>query len=128
MKINEIAKLAHHTAKEKGFWPTNSNIGEKLMLVTSELGEALEADSNEKYFQNLSFENYLSIEELSVDKDTLWKEAFENYVKDTFEDEIADAMIRLMDLAAFKNIDLEWHIENKMRYNAMREHMHGKKY
>jgi hypothetical protein len=33
-----------------------------------------------------------------------------------------------MDLAAFKGIDLEQHIKAKMRYNSMREKMHGKKY
>jgi hypothetical protein len=37
-------------------------------------------------------------------------------------------MIRVMDLAAFKGIDLEAHIKAKMRYNATREKYHGKKY
>jgi NTP pyrophosphatase (non-canonical NTP hydrolase) len=49
-------------------------------------------------------------------------------VKDTFEDELADAAIRIFDLAHSKGIDLQKHIEAKMRYNATREHMHGKKY
>ena len=56
------------------------------------------------------------------------KNEFEKSVKNTFEDELADIMIRVMDLAAFKGIDLESHIKAKMRYNAMREHKHGKKY
>ena len=54
--------------------------------------------------------------------------SFKEYVKDTFEDELADVMIRVMDLAAFKGINLEQHILAKMRFNAMREHKHGKKY
>lgn len=37
-------------------------------------------------------------------------------------------MIRVMDLAAYKKIDLEKHIALKMRYNSMRERLHGKKY
>lgn len=43
-------------------------------------------------------------------------------------DELADIMIRVMDLAAFKGIDLEKHIDLKMKYNSLRPHKHGKKY
>nr|DAL06127.1 MAG TPA: hypothetical protein [Caudoviricetes sp.]DAN96503.1 MAG TPA: hypothetical protein [Caudoviricetes sp.] len=28
----------------------------------------------------------------------------------------------------FSNIDLMWHVEQKMRYNELRENKHGKKY
>jgi len=37
-------------------------------------------------------------------------------------------MIRVMDLAAIKGVNLEMHIKAKMRYNALRPHKHGKKY
>ena len=57
-----------------------------------------------------------------------FKDCFERFIKDTFEDELADIMIRVMDLAAYKEIDLEKHIALKMRYNAMRPHKHGKLY
>ncbi len=56
------------------------------------------------------------------------RQEFEVAIKNSFEDELADVMIRVMDLAAFKGIDLEYHIKMKMAYNAMREHKHGKKY
>jgi NTP pyrophosphatase (non-canonical NTP hydrolase) len=52
---------------------------------------------------------------------------FEKYTE-SFEMELADIMIRVMDLCAFKNIDLEAHIKAKMRYNSLREYKHGKKY
>lgn len=35
--------MCHRIAKEKGFWDKERNIPEMLMLVVSELGEALEA-------------------------------------------------------------------------------------
>lgn len=57
-----------------------------------------------------------------------FKHSFEDNVKDTFDDELADIMIRVMDLATFKGVDLEQHIKAKMRYNSLREHKHGKKY
>ncbi len=36
--------LCHRIAREKGFWAKPRNTGEMLMLVVSELAEALEAD------------------------------------------------------------------------------------
>ena len=47
---------------------------------------------------------------------------------DTFEDEIADAVIRLLDLAAGLGIDLEKHISSKVQYNETRPILHGKSY
>ena len=53
---------------------------------------------------------------------------FEALVKDSVEDEIADAFIRLFDLCGFYGIDIEAHIKAKMAYNATRPAKHGKKY
>ncbi len=48
--------------------------------------------------------------------------------KDTFEDEIADTIIRLCDLCGELNIDIEKQIAWKMEYNKKREHKHGKNF
>ena len=56
------------------------------------------------------------------------QEAFEHCIKDSFEDEITDAVIRLFDLAAGLNINLDKHIEAKLAYNRSRDRFHGKKY
>ena len=40
--LNELAQLCHKIAKEKGFWDEERNIGEALMLVVTELAEAME--------------------------------------------------------------------------------------
>ena len=53
---------------------------------------------------------------------------YKDLVKGSFEEEMADIVIRVMDLCAFKNIDLEAHVKAKMRYNSLREYKHGKKY
>lgn len=47
---------------------------------------------------------------------------------ETFEFELADTIIRILDLCGAKGIDIEKHIELKMKYNESREKMHGKKY
>jgi len=44
MNLNEYCKECHKTAKEKGFWERKREKPELLMLIVSELGEALEAD------------------------------------------------------------------------------------
>jgi NTP pyrophosphatase (non-canonical NTP hydrolase) len=120
--LNELAKEVHQNAKSKGFYDKEKNIGEMLCLVHSEVSEALEADRKNLYTTGtIETINSFVIDEMFVTD-------FKIGVKDTFEDELADIMIRVMDLAAFKGINLEEHIKAKMRYNSLREHKHGKAY
>ena len=58
----------------------------------------------------------------------VFKEQFEMHIKDTFEDEIADAFLRLMHLCGEYNIDIERHIQLKAYYNTLRPVRHGKAY
>ncbi len=131
--INELAKEIHENNKSKGFYDDEKNIGEMLCLIHSEVSEALECDRNGKYAQIDSPEFIVDQNTIRQDLDlcsnTLtWESEFKSQIKDTFEDELADIMIRCMDLAAHKGIDLEFHIKAKMKYNSMRPHKHGKKY
>jgi len=41
--LNELSSICHSIAKEKGFWDEERNIGEALMLIVTELAEAMEA-------------------------------------------------------------------------------------
>jgi len=56
------------------------------------------------------------------------RDDFTKYLKDTVEDELADAVIRIADLAGYLEINLEEHIKAKMKYNLDRPHKHGKRY
>jgi len=120
--INEISQRAHEHAKKFGFYDTPRNTGETLCLIHSEVSEALECDRKGKY---ALAGNVDMVEQYQGD---FFRASFESSVKDTFQDELADIMIRVMDLAASKSIDLEKHILLKMRYNSMREYKHGKNY
>lgn len=122
MNIRDISKQINDNAIAKGFWDKNFNLSEKLMLVVSEIAEAQEADRTHKYMQY----SIAAVNGWVADDD--FKIAFEKYVKDTFEDELADAVIRLFDLAFHLRIDLTAHIQAKHRYNKMRPVKHGKKY
>jgi NTP pyrophosphatase (non-canonical NTP hydrolase) len=135
MNIKETIKKAHGTAKEKGFWEDeNKNKPEMLMLIVSELAEALEALRKDDYADQAVLESLAHDLELDrTDEEFMlkainWKTAFEQGVKSSFEDELADVAIRLFDLCGGLNIDLEKHIEMKMKYNSMRGYKHGKKF
>ena len=121
--LNALANEIHKINKEKGFWDKERNVGEMLMLVTSELGEAMEAHRKGKSADWIGYQEAMEgTEPMSP------QEAFEHCIKDSFEDEIADAVIRLLDMAAGLNINLEKHIEAKLAYNRTRDRFHGKAY
>lgn len=135
--INELSKQVHQNAKNKGFFEKEKNIGEMLALIHSEVLEALEADRKDRYYnpesgyvvgKDLSLNGSKWAFDVVAENEEAWKNWFVSEVKNTFQDELADIVIRVMDLAAFKGIDLESHIKAKMRYNSMREKYHGKKY
>ncbi len=43
MSLNQLAEYCHAIAVEKGFWDEKRNMGEALMLIVTELAEAMEA-------------------------------------------------------------------------------------
>ena len=186
--LNRYAKDCHQRAVAKGFWDEPHSVGHYLMLVVSELSEAVEADRLGKWAK-LSPE---AVKNLRVVSDAEFTQAFLWFVKDRVEDEIADAVIRLLDLLGWMiesgtplvgldnvrgefgntappkdltdallrvvcssvlplsfcstleavldpiksleqlcdhlGIDLMTHIELKLKYNATRPALHGKKY
>ena len=187
--LNRYAKDCHQRSVAKGFWSELHTVGHYLMLAFGELHEAIEADRLGKWVK-LTPEQ---IEELRGLDGAAYAQAFLRIVKDTVEDELADACIRLLDLLgcfldgrelqarqvnrvnsvygedgiphmltdalipivatlceadadcdtttgilyAIKSlehlcdhlgIDLMTHIELKMKYNATRPALHGKKY
>lgn len=88
-KYHELSKKAHDTAVANGFWEGKPNISQLLMLVITELAEAVEAHRNS---------NFCTLtEEAKYPLTTI--EGFEEHIKDTFEDEIADTLIRFGDLS-----------------------------
>ena len=122
MKIKDLVLEAHENAVGKGFYDSQRNIPELLMLIVSEIGEACEALRNNKFTNTKP----LLSNPLNDFEHPQWLFNFEGFVKDTFEDEIADAFIRLADLCGYMKIDIEKHIIAKMEYNKTRSRKHGK--
>jgi NTP pyrophosphatase (non-canonical NTP hydrolase) len=99
--LNALVARVHKSSKK--WWidletgaPKNRNVGEMLMLTVSELAEALEG-----HRKNLPDEKLPH--------------------RSAFEVELADALIRLLDIAGGLKLDLGGAFEEKMAYNAVRE-------
>lgn len=124
--LPDIAKQIHLNSKQHGFWDGEAaNIPTKLMLIVSEISEAMEAHRKDKFCMDVVWQE---MEHYKSSSENNWMCAFEANIKDTFQDELADAIIRILDLAEHYGIDLQAHIKAKHRYNTTREFMHGKKY
>ena len=127
--LNQLRDEVHANAKEKGFCDKPRDVGTMLMLVVSELAVALEADRSNYFCDFSKYEECKK--EMSAGLNTseeIEKEAFEKYIKNTFEDELADVIIRVLDICGYFNIDIEKNVLAKMEYNKTREKMHSKKY
>jgi len=119
--INELSRKIHKNARDKGFYDKEVGIPESIALIHSEASEALEADRKGIHCDvDIVYLNYMGDED--------FKKWFKMDVKDSFQDELADVLIRVLDVAAYHGINMEEHIAAKMRYNATRDKLHGKVY
>jgi len=141
--LNRLKNEIHEVNVKNGFWDTFYSlpkstdgkytevqvafINQFLMLSVGELSEATEALRMSKYARKHP-NIFDSLIRLSKTDPKVFKQGFKTQIKDSFEDEIADTMIRLLDLCSALDIDIENHISLKLKFNSMREHKHGKNF
>ena len=99
--LNELAKEIYEANKKKGFHDKEQSNEHYLCLVISELMEAVEADRKEL---RAKYEMHNDITHLD-DEGYFNEPAFRHCIKDTLEDELADAIIRLLDLAGLRGLE-----------------------
>lgn len=180
MNLNKLRDKAYQCAVAHGWHEENLSDEHFLCLVISELMEAVEADRKGMHANRANFEYYMK-QRRRDDGEFMY--AFKQDIKDSVEDELADACIRMLDLAGLRgydldsfdyegsdtedysdmtftesmfricvyvtdnfyrdepfillneifafcrdrNIDIFWHIEQKMKYNELRPYKHGDK-
>lgn len=102
--INNLVDICHGAASKAGWWTDKEgnsttlnplNFSNKLMLIVSEISEAMEGDRKDCPDDKLPH-------------------------RDMREVELADALIRILDTAGGYNMDLGGAVEEKMAFNASR--------
>ena len=174
---NNLRDRAYDNACKHGFHDKEYSDEHWLMLILTEIGEAVNADRKGKHANVEEFNKTTKITDFG------FMRTFERYIKDSVCDELADVVIRCLDFAGLKKFDLPpvidttihgmsfteimyscvlnlsqsvyrtvdkhsimlvistlievsnnlgfdllWFVEQKMRYNELREPMHSKKY
>lgn len=181
--LNTLKDRAYKNAVAHGWHEEELSNEHFLCLVISELMEAVQADRNKRKANRVFYEKQIK-EAYVTNKDIYY--LYSILISNSLEDELADACIRILDLAGLrdinlsyiddlminqvsfteyiyavssfisnpyktsndwlerhlsdslgwifsfckkKNIDILWHIEQKMKYNELRPYKHdGKKY
>lgn len=103
--IDAMQSVIHQNAVDHGFWPPDGrNDGECIALMHSELSEALEAlrDDNPPSRKAKGFSQ--------------------------LEEELADVIVRVLDYAGGKGLNVAGALLAKMQYNAGRPEKHGREF
>ena len=118
LPIPTLIISAGTNANEKGFWDEYDKseseshkkaiIVQQMALIMTEVGEGIEAL---RKGNRSTLEAFISGE-----------------TKDSLEEELADAVIRIADLCFKLDIDLEGFISHKMKKNKDRPRLHGKEF
>ena len=94
MNYNKLAEEAHENAVKHGFWETKVSNEHCLMLVITEIAEMVEAHRVSRKAKTAAY-NDMPNKQIG----------FEKFIKNTMEDEMADIVIRLADLAGALGVD-----------------------
>lgn len=113
--IKELQSEVHELARSKGWWPeldcggqpSTNDILAKLALIHSEVSEAVEEA------RKGGLEAYYAVPDIKKPEGSVV--------------ELADAVIRIMDLCGALGLDLESAILEKHNYNKTRSYRHGGK-
>lgn len=124
-ELNDLSAFIHSEAVSRGFYDKEKELGTAAMLTVTEISEMVEADRKGRRARLLEYYDVRTrpgVTQSEVDA------AFKAYVKDTLEDEWADAFIRHLDFAGWLGIDVAEFVRLKLEYNHRRPKLHGKLY
>lgn len=88
--LKQLMTKAYENAKAKGFYEPDLDINKELMLIITEMGEAIQASRHDRHGSIEGYNTYLEVS----DEHTAYEESLEG----TVESEFADIAIRIMSL------------------------------
>lgn len=124
MNINETAKEMHHISESKGWYSPPKSDGEALLLMHAEISEA--AEELRKFGSDIGPRGDDGWQD-KLGPTTVYYNADKPTKPEGFGVELADCIIRIMDLCVYLGIDLEEMISLKAAYNQTRPMRHGGK-
>lgn len=128
-QFNGLADMVHQNAVEHGWWEQKPKFGELMALVHSEVSEALEHARNGREPDEQFYEcGYLGDCGARMINDFSKCPTCEYVGKpDGIPIELADIIIRVLDICGQYHIDIGSAIFEKMAYNQGRPYKHGNK-
>lgn len=127
MSLNELAQRIHKICVDHGFYEAERNMGEMLMLATSELAEALEEHRSGK--PNLYYGE--AILSKDAEEDSMGNYTIPgSFIKkpEGLAVELADCIIRCLDTMHSLGVNIDEIVEQKITYNDSRPYKHGRAY
>lgn len=145
LSLREMQRRAFQTSVDKGFHESdvpandkNVTFAHRLLLVVGEIVEALEEirDGRKPDEVYISYDlklasgklKHLSREQVEEITGATPEELGMVGKPEGFPVELADALIRILDVAGTYDIDIEKHVLTKMRFNGGREARHGREF
>lgn len=104
MAINELKARAYEIACKHGWYEKETTHMHERMMIITELSEAVNADRKGKYADRYMFEQNASTPQVNPERH--WNFCFETFIKDSVEDELADAFIRFLSVAGREELVL----------------------
>lgn len=129
--LRALVATCHGIAKAKGFYDTGRPYGARIdQLLLLSIGELVEAQEelrsghgpNTVYFADVPGTFEVSSTQILVDL------AEKGHKPEGFPIELADALIRILDLAGSLGIDLQTSVQAKLTYNLTRPTKHGRSF
>lgn len=120
--FNEVAKVVHENAKDKGWWDDERQFPEIAALIHAEVSEALEEYRNGRKLHEIYYKHRNgAVVSRPEDFPPGWTKP------EGIPIELADVVIRILDFVGHHKIDIDEAIRIKMAYNKTRPHRHGGK-
>ena len=109
MDIHMLIEASHTLGKDRGFWEKEKDLREEILYILSNVGDIAKAvkkgrkanwteyDAVIKSYSDI-YDEYEMVE--------IKKQNFKKYIKDSFEDEIANVILRITDIMGGKKINI----------------------